>query len=426
MEELRRRATGNSSFGYKAYVLFILVVVYTFNFIDRQIISILAEPIKHELELSDTQLGLLGGPMFGLLYATLGIPIAWLADRKSRVWIMTISLAVWSAFTALCGLANSFGKLALARMGVGIGEAGGVAPAYSLISDYFPREARGRALAVYSFGIPIGSALGILFGGFMASEVSWRAAFIWIGLAGVILAPVFRLTVADPRRGQYDAEAASKEAPALRDVLRTLSTKGSFWQLAVGASSGSILGYGLMFWLPAFFQRSWGMDLKEVALLVASIVFVGGVVGMFAGGALVDKLGSKGVRYYAAIPAVAASLAIPAFAVAILSPSRDAAFFLFVIPQALCTVWLGPVITTLQHLVPPNMRTTASALFLFINNLIGLGLGALLFGALSDKLRPYYGEDALRYALLCGLGFFVVSAIMFLAASRRLERDWHR
>jgi MFS family permease len=409
----------------RAYVLFLLVVVYTFNFIDRQIIGILAAPIKKELHLTDTQLGLMGGLAFALFYCGLGIPIAWLADRKSRVWIITIALALWSGFTAMCGMAGSFAQLFLCRMGVGVGEAGGVAPAYSLISDYFPRNARGRALAVYSFGIPIGSALGMLFGGFIASEVSWRAAFLAVGLAGFVLSFVVRPTVADPPRGQYDAVAMESAPAGLLQVVRTLVGKPSFWGLAFGASSGSILSYGLMFWLPSFFGRSYHLSLKEVSLFVGGILFFGGVAGMWIGGWLADKLGTKSPRFYALVPAAAGLFAAPTAALAILMPSLKFGFFLFLVPQILSLVWLGPVLTAIQHIVAPNMRTTASAFFLFINNLLGLGVGTVFFGALSDRLTPRFGAEALRYSMLIGLAFFVVSAASYVLASRRLEKDWH-
>ncbi len=407
----------------KHYVLFILLVVYTFNFIDRQIIGILAAPIKRELQLTDTQLGLMGGLAFALFYAGLGIPIAYLADRRSRVWIITIALALWSAFTSLCGLVGGFWQLFLCRMGVGVGEAGGVAPAYSLIADYFPRNERGRALAVYSFGIPIGSALGVLFGGFIAAEVSWRAAFVVVGIAGLVLAFVFRPTVADPPRGRYDPPTTNTEKATLAEVVRILLVKPSFWGLAFGAATGSILGYGLMFWLPSFFGRSYGLSLKEVSLFMGGILLLGGVLGMWIGGYLADKLGTKSPRYYALLPACAGLLAAPAYALAILVPSLKLGFFLFLIPQSLGLVWLGPVLTSIQHLVAPNMRTTASAFFLFVNNLIGIGIGTVFFGALSDRLAPRYGAEALRYSILIGLCFFLISATSYLLASRRLEQD---
>ena len=219
----------------RAYVLFILVVVYTFNFIDRQIIGILAVPIKADLGLSDTQLGLMGGLAFALFYTGLGIPVAMLADRFSRTWIMTIALAAWSLMTAASGLATNFWQLFAARLGVGVGEAGGVAPAYSLISDFFPPNQRARALSIYSFGIPIGSAIGIVFGGVIASLLDWRVAFFIVGLAGVILAPIFRLTIKEPLRGGFDRQRDDSKAPDLRTILKTLSGKPSFWLVSLGA-----------------------------------------------------------------------------------------------------------------------------------------------------------------------------------------------
>ncbi len=258
-----RHPTGN-----RAWVLFILVLVYTFNFIDRQIVGILAVPIKADLALSDTQLGLMGGLAFALFYTALGIPVALLADRFSRTWIMTAALAIWSAMTAASGLATNFWQLFLARVGVGVGEAGGVAPAYSLIADFFPPAQRARALGAYSFGIPIGSAIGIVFGGVIASMVDWRMAFFLVGGAGMILAPVFRLTIKEPVRGQFDRPRADHVAAGLRNILRMLSRKPSFWLLAVGASCSSMMGYGVFFWLPSFFVRSFHLSLLHASLFL--------------------------------------------------------------------------------------------------------------------------------------------------------------
>jgi MFS family permease len=405
-------------------VLFMLILVYTFNFIDRQIVGILAGPIKAELELSDTQLGMMGGLAFALFYTALGVPIGWLADRRSRTWIMTVALAAWSGFTALCGLAQNFTQLFLARMGVGVGEAGGVAPAYSLIADYFPSHSRARALGVYSFGIPVGSAAGILLGGWIASTVDWRTAFVTVGLAGLALAPIFRLAVREPARGRFDPPATRIAAPPIREVFRTLGRKPSFWLLAFGSGSCSILGYGLIFWLPSFFGRTYGLDLVEVSLFYGSIVLVGGVIGIWAGAWLGDRLGQAKRSAYARIPAIAFLLAAPCYAAGVMSDWLPLTYLLFIIPQALGLAWLGPVLSAVQHLAPPSMRTTASAIFLFINNLIGIGLGTLLFGLISDGLAPRFGDESLRYSILIGLVFYLVSATLFLLASRRLDRDW--
>ncbi|MGH6951302.1 MAG: spinster family MFS transporter [Vitreimonas sp.] len=405
-------------------VLALLFVVYTFNFIDRQIIGILAAPIQEELGVNDAQMGLLGGLAFALFYTGLGIPIAWLADRWSRTWIMTIALTLWSGFTALCGAATSYTQLFLARMGVGVGEAGGVAPAYSLISDYFPPKERARALAVYSFGIPIGSAAGIALGGVVASLVDWRAAFITVGLAGVLIAPIFRLVVREPERGRYDAEPEAGAKAGLFEALATVARKPSFWLLSFGASCSSIMGYGSFFWIPSFLRRSYGFELQEAAFFYSAILLVGGVIGVWLGGMLGDKLGAKRRAMFALVPAAAWILAAPCYALGLLSPSPTVAFFLFLAPTALGLVWLGPVIAAVQHLAPAHMRTTASASFLFINNLIGIGLGTWLLGVLSDALAARFAEESLRYSILAGTGFYVVAALLYLVAAANLSRDW--
>ena len=386
--------------------------------------AILAPPIKADLHLTDTQLGLLGGTAFALFYTALGIPIAWLADRFSRTWIMTAALALWSGFTAACGLAQSFGQLFLARLGVGIGEAGGVAPAYSLIADYFPPAQRARALAVYSFGIPLGSALGLVFGGLIAAAVDWRAAFFLVGIAGLLLAPIFRLTVHEPIRGRLDAAQLRATAPPLRQVLESLARKPSFWYLAFGAASSSIMGYGLFFWLPSLFVRSYGLNLVQVSLFYGTIVLIGGVSGVWLGGWLADKYGAGRRSAYALVPAGALLLCVPLYAFGTFAPSLKLAFFIFLVPTALGLVWLGPVLAAVQQLVMPAMRATASAIFLFINNLIGIGAGTVLIGALSDGLQARFGMDSLRYAVLAGTVFYLVSAGLFVLASRRLESDW--
>jgi MFS family permease len=409
-------------------VLTILLLAYIFNFIDRQIIGVLAVPIKADLGLSDTQLGLMGGLAFALFYTGLGIPIAWLADRKSRVTIIAISLGLWSAFTALCGAAQNFWQLFLARMGVGVGEAGGVAPCYALISDFFPPDRRARALAIFSLGIPIGSALGIFFGGWIASHIDWRAAFVIVGLTGLLLVPLVKYGIKEPVRGGFDTSdgRASEAAPPFMTVARTLAAKPSFWLLSFGAASGSILGYGLIFWLPSFFKRSFGLELMEVSYFYGSIVLVGGVIGTWFGGWLGDRIGKDRPGGYALIPAICFLLAAPAYAAGLFAPSLTTGWILFVIPQMLGLAWLGPIIAAVQHIVPPNMRATASASFLFINNLIGIGFGTFFFGFMSDRMTAAHGDDALQFSILYGLGFYLLSSLLYFFAAMRLKRDWYR
>ena len=401
-------------------VLAMLLLVYVFNFVDRQILAILAGSIQRDLHLSDGQRGLLGGLAFALLYSTLGVPLAWLADRTSRSWVITVSLALWSGFTALCGFAQGFWHIFLARLGVGIGEAGGVAPSYALIADYFPAHRRAFALSVYSLGIPLGSAAGVLAGGYIAAMVDWRAAFVAVGLAGILVAPLFKLTVRDvPKPALTDAEPA----PRFRVIAGTLARKPSFWLLSFGAATSSMLGYGIAFWLPSLLQRSFGLSLVEVSHFIGAMLLLGGVAGMLLGGWLGDRLGSGDRAFLAYLPAVAFVIGVPLFAAGIYSSDARLAFVLFLVPQAMAYVWLGPVLSAVQMLVPPAQRSTASALFLLINNLIGLGGGIFALGALSEALTPTYGQDALRYSMLYSLGLYLVSAVLMTLAGPRLRRD---
>lgn len=400
-------------------VLLLLLFAYIFNFIDRNIIGVLAVPIREEFNLSDTALSTLG-VAFGVFYAAIAIPIAWAADRKSRVNIITGAVALWSLFTAACGIVQSYTHLVIARMGVAVGEAGGIAPSYSLISDYFPREKRSRALAFYSLGIPIGSALGVFFGGWLAAHLSWRSAFLIIGLAGLPAALLIKALIPEPERGRFDAPAVAMRGG---DVASALFRTPSFWLLSFGAASGSILGYGLIFWLPSFFNRSFGLALTDVGWFYGSIVLVGGVLGTWLGGWLGDRLGPTRPGGYALIPAVCFLITAPTFALGLFAPTLWIAWLLFTVGQMLALAWLGPVITAIQHIVLPTMRATASASFLFINNLIGIAFGIYFLGWMSDTLKAAHGADSLRYSILYGLGFYLLAAIFYLFAARRLRED---
>jgi MFS family permease len=430
--ELAGPADGVTSLAYRSYVLAILVLVYTFNFIDRQIVGILAVPIKAELRLSDSQLGLMGGLAFALFYTFLGIPIARLADRVSRTTIITAALALWSLMTALCGITQSFTQLFLARVGVGVGEAGGVAPAYSLICDYFPSKERARALSAYSFGIPVGSAVGIVLGGFITSLMSWRMAFFIVGLSGLLITPLLKLTVREPVRGALDPPPGDQpgvargrsRGPSLLEVIAVLLRKPSFWGLSLGAASASMMGYGLFFWAPSFLVRSFHLGLLQASLTYGSLILVGGLTGIWGGGVLADRYGEKRRAMYALIPAIAFLATLPFYLVGVLSTTLWISFAVLLVPTALGLAWLGPVLAAVQHLVPSNMRATASALFLFINNLIGIGLGSTLIGIVSDSMRVRFGSESLRYAILAGTGFYLIAAGFLLYASRHLRSDW--
>lgn len=399
-------------------LLGLLLVAYIFNYLDRQILGILAGKVIADLHLTDTQFGLLSGPPFAIFYSLLGIPFAVLADRTSRSRIIAAAVALWSVFTGLCGIASSFWQLFVFRMGVGVGEAGGVAPSYALIADYFPRERRARALAIFSLGVPIGLALGTLIGAYIAAAISWRAAFYAMGIAGVILAPILLYFVRDPARTPETAAAP------IGAVFPMLARMPLFWLLAFAASCSSLSGYGLAVWIPTVLERSFGMGLIARGQFVASLVFIGGCSGVFAGGWLADRLGARDRGWYAKLPAIAWLITAPTFAAGLLAPNLPLAWVLLLIPNALNILWLGPVITAVQHLVPQRMRATASASFLLINNLIGLGVGPYLIGSLSDALKQSYGSDALRYAAVAVTAFYLLAAFLMLLCVPRLRSNW--
>jgi predicted MFS family arabinose efflux permease len=400
-------------------VLGFLLIAYIFNFLDRQILGILAGPIIADLQLTDSQFGAIGGIAFAILYSFLGIPLAMLADRTSRSRVIAGSLAVWSAFTALCGSATSFIQLFIFRLGVGVGEAGGVAPAYALIADYFPPQRRARALAIFSLGIPLGLALGTLIGAYLAAWVNWRAAFIVMGAAGVVLAPVMLWVVRDVPRPE-----AKSAAPRLSETFPLIAKKPAFWLMAAAASCSSLAGYGLALWTPSVLERSFGFSLIERGQFLASIFLIGGTAGVFLGGVLADRLGVGDKRWYAWLPAIAWLVTAPLFAFGLLAESPTLAWALLLIPNALNILWLGPVTTAVQHLVPQPLRSTASASFLLINNFIGLGVGPTLIGWLSDNYKARFGDEALRYASVSVVGFYVVAAFLMFLASRRIAETW--
>jgi predicted MFS family arabinose efflux permease len=394
-----------------------LLVAYIFNFLDRQILGILAQPIKADLHLSDTQFGAIGGLAFALLYSALGVPLAYLADKTSRSGVVATSLAIWSGFTALCGTAAGFWQLFLFRLGVGVGEAGGVAPSYALIADYFPADRRARALAIFSLGIPIGLAGGTLVGAYIAHAIDWRAAFVVMGIAGVVLAPVLRVLVRDLPR------PSGGQAP-LSDVFPILARKPAFWLMAFASSFSSLCGYGLALWTPSVMMRSFGLDLLTTGKFLASLLLIGGCAGVFAGGWFADRLGGADRGWYAKLPAIAWIISVPAWGFGLFAPSLWVAWPLLLVGNAVNILWLGPVTTAVQHLVPRPMRSTASASFLLINNLVGLGVGPWLMGRLSDALKATYGVDALRNGAVACLVFYLLAALLMFISVRSLRSSW--
>ncbi|HXH00011.1 MAG TPA: MFS transporter [Sphingomicrobium sp.] len=401
-------------------ILTFLLITYIFNFLDRQILGILAGPIMKDLKLDDAQFGAIAGIAFAVLYSVLAIPLAMLADRTSRSKVIAGSLAVWSGFTALCGTATSFGQLFFFRLGVGVGEAGGVAPSYALIADYFPPERRARALAIFSLGVPLGLAGGTLIGAYLAAWIDWRAAFLVMGVAGILLAPVMYFVVRDPPR----SEPLGAERPPLRQTFSILARKPSFWLMAFAAACSSLAGYGLALWTPSVLERSYGFGLIERGQFLAAIFLIGGTAGVFGGGWLADRLGQSDRRWYARIPMIAWLITTPTLVAGLLMPNPWFAWPLLLIPNALNILWLGPVTTAVQHLVPRPLRATASASFLLINNLIGLGVGPTLIGALSVQFKDRFGDEALRYAAVSVVGFYLIAALLMSFAIKRLQGDW--
>ena len=411
--------------GYPALVLTMLLVVYTFNFLDRQILGILAKPIQASLHLSDAQFGAIGGTAFAILYSVLGVPLALLADRIGKTRVIAGSLVVWSGFTALCGTAAGFWSLFLSRLGVGVGEAGGVAPSYALIADYFPVQRRARALAIYSMGIPIGLGSGVLLGAYIAALVDWQTAFITVGIAGIVVAPIFLLLVRDRPRPPAVAEA---DAMPVLAVIPILARKPAYWLLSIGAGCSSMAGYGLALWVPKIIAVHYGWtsnhDLIKVGQFMGSLLLIGGTTGIFLGGVFADRLGTVDRAWYARLPAIAWLITAPTFMLGLFTPYPMFAWFLLLIPNALNTLWLGPIVTAAQHLAPSRMRASASGSFLLVNNLLGLGLGPLLMGTLSDALKASYGADSLRYAAIIGVSLYLVAALLALLAIKPLRRGW--
>lgn len=381
--------TFQASAGYRNYVIWLLFVVYVFNFIDRQILSILIQPIKEEFALTDTQLGLLGGLAFAIFYTALGIPIARWADKNNRVKVISVSLLIWSCFTAVTGLARNFHHLLITRILVGVGEAGCSPPAYSLISDYFPLQKRSTALSIYSMGIYTGIFLGFLVGGYVAQAFGWRAAFYVVGLPGVLLALIVRLTLREPPRGFSDAVRAEAGPPPISDVLRQLWEKHSFRHLSLAGALHSFVGYGVTGFFSAFLIRSHGMTLSEVGIWLAVIYSLGGVTGTFLGGFLSDRLSSQNndSRYQLWVPAIATLLNVPFALLAYLLPEKFLVLALMIPAQACGAAFLGPTFAVTQGLVSVRERALAGSVLLLIVNLIGLGLGPLAVGMLSDVFQ---------------------------------------
>ena len=413
--------------GYRYLVVGLLAVVYTFNFMDRQIMSTLAEPIRKELGLSDTALGALGGLTFALFYTTFGIPVAWLSDRFKRVWIMATACGIWSLFTAGCGLATNFTQLALSRIMVGAGEAGGSPPSYSLISDYFPAKERGTGLALYSLGVPLGSMLGVAFGGGVAAAYGWRVAFFAVGLPGVLLALVMLLVIREPKRGGLDEFAlgadAHAPAPPAFQVIGSFLTNRTLLCVAIACGLSAFVGYAMLNWNAPLLMRVKGASLKQVSAYYSLVIGVTGVIGTFGSGWLADKLSHRDRRWYAWIPVIAFTISLPALAGLIWAPTWQIALMFIAVPALLNNMYLAPALAVVQNAVPPGQRTMAGAILLFILNLIGLGGGPIFLGRVSDMAKAQYGDHSLLIGYAALAPVIGIAIVAHLAAASSIARD---
>ena len=408
---------------YANYVLGVLLVVYVMNFVDRQVLAILLEDIKRDLEVSDTALGLLSGLAFALFYTLAGIPIARWADQGSRRLIVSLGLVMWSGMTALSGLTQNFAQLALARVGVGVGEAAGSPPSHSLISDYFPPERRATALSIYAMGIYLGVMLGYLAGGWLNQAFDWRTAFIVVGLPGIPLALLVRFTVREPPRGLSEHGPVDLRTPALGEVARFLLARRSFVHLVLGASCQSLTGYAMLAWGPSFLGRVHGMQSGEIGLSVGLITGLGGGLGAYLGGRLIDRLAQRDVRWTLWLPALVSVVGVPFAIPFLLLDDRSLALAAFAAFYLLGAMYVGPLWSIPQNLVKVRMRALASALLLFILNLVGLGLGPLLVGFLNDLLTARFGVEAIRYSLLSVTLVGGLGGLFFWLGARSYPRD---
>lgn len=406
--------------------MWLLLIVYIFNFIDRQIVNILAEPIAKDLDLSDTQIGLMTGIAFALFYTVLGLPIARYADKPTthRGRLIAGALALWSGMTALCGLATTYAHLLLARIGVGVGEAGCTPAAHSLIADKVPPERRASALAFYSLGIPLGGLLGMLIGGVLADTVGWRGAFIWVGVPGLLLALVVLLLLKEPRQDGTSLNLGST-APTLdtREALKSILSSRAYLLLVAAGSSAAFLSYGKATWTTIFFQRSHGLTPGEVGFWFGLWGGVAGAFGTWLGGWLADRFGKINRRHVMTAPAIGMVVAAPMAFTAYFMTDWRIALLMLMIPTVLNSLYYGPCYSSTQGLVPMRARAIAAALMLFCQNLIGLGLGPLFFGMISQWLKPEYGADSVRYVLFGAAWLGLIPAFFFWRCSLRLNAE---
>ncbi len=423
---------------YRTLVLILLTIVYAFNFIDRQIIGILSPFIQEDLGLTNTQLGLLKGIVFALFYTVIALPIAWLADRYNRVTIVSTSLAVWSGFTALTGVAGSFLQIGLARIGVGIGEAGGSPPSHSIISDLYAKEERSGALAIYALGIPIGLGFAYFISGIALgnpdSNFDWRYLLIGLGIAGVALAVIVRVVIREPKRGAQEASDTGEKpvSPPFKEALGVLLSIPSWWAMCLGIAFASFAGYAFSTWQIDYLLPFDSSADKPVGF--KNMMFTLGFINMFAygfgtwfGGYLADRFAKRNnnVRAYALIPAITVMCALPLAILSFWVPTVWGHMAVITVFVVFLGMYLGPSFAIAQTLAPINMRAMSTALFFLILNLIALGGGPTIVGILVDVFEPAHGKvHAIRISMTWVSLSFVVSAISFMVAAKNLPKDW--
>ena len=413
---------------YALVVLALLCLVYVLNFLDRQLLSILAKPIQDDLGISDGQLGRLGGLYFALFYCILGVPVAWLADRGNRVRVLTVACALWSAATVACGMAQNYSQLIIARMSVGIGEAGGVPPSYSIISDYFPATRRGTALGLFNLGPPIGQALGVAFGAKIAAAYDWRLAFVLLGAAGLVAAAVVWGTIREPRRGATDTQlrvtdSTDQEEASFPAVLRMFVTRPTLALVSLAAGATQFVTYATLGFTTLFLMREKAMTLDQIAIWYALVLGVCVSAGIFLSGRLIDRFSQRSPQVYGLIPGIALAVAVPFFIGFVHAPTWPVALVFLAVPTFFNYFYLTPAVTLVQNAVSARQRTLAGAVLLLIMNLIGLGLGPTWLGAVSDWLRPTHPGNSLQLAFYSLVPFYLVAILLHLALARRLARD---
>ena len=412
---------------YANYVLAVMVLMYTCNYLDRFVLTIMITDIKRDLDISDSMAGFLMGPAFAIFYTACGVPIARWADVGSRRSIIALGMVVWSGFTAASGMVSSSMQLAAARICVGVGEAAGAAPAHSLLSDYFPREKRATALSFFQGGVYLGSMLGLIIGGLLVGPVGWRMTFLIVGLPGLLIALIVRFTVREPNRGQFDGPPSDPQGKlpkaTILEVAAFLARRPTFWFVAIGAGIASFAGTGYGMWMPTFLERVHDMPRSEIGVRFGIIQYVPAFFGAILNGRIADVLGARDVRWYAWVGAIAVALTIPFMTLQLLWPDGREAIY-WAIPSALCGAGWAPIAYGMaQNLAPPHMRAVASSFIIIFITFLGTGLGPWAVGYLNDLLEPTYGDLSIRWSMLSVLLTCSVGALLFALASRTIERD---